>query len=139
MKPPPCTCGHLAPDHTILAGCIETTPGKGYCLCGKYVAALAEPSPAKAHDGVTYDPAVDAVPLNRQQQAVYTLMSDGHWRTLADVAARLEYPEASISARLRDLRKAKWGGHTVERRRQVRLSDYQSRTWEYRLIVVKAA
>jgi hypothetical protein len=40
------------------------------------------------------------------------------------------FPEASISARLRDFRKEQFGKHVVERRRR---SQGQ---WEYRLIVV---
>jgi uncharacterized membrane protein len=39
----------------------------------------------------------------------------GDWWTLAELARATGYPEASISARLRDLRKPKFGGYTVER------------------------
>ncbi len=90
---------------------------------------LPEPPAAIAHDGETYDPKADAAPLNKQQQAVFALMRDGMFRTLADIAAGTGHPEASVSARLRDLRKPKWGGHEVVRRRRG-----GSRTWEYALI-----
>jgi hypothetical protein len=41
---------------------------------------------------------------------------DGKWRTLADISAVTGDPEASVSARLRDLRKVKFGGLSVQRR-----------------------
>jgi len=43
-------------------------------------------------------------------------MSDGQWRTLGELSALTGDPEASISARLRDLRKPRFGGLTVERK-----------------------
>ncbi len=115
----------------------QQCPVGGVChhLCRAHCArngerlSLSEPPAAIAHDGETYDPKVDAVPLNKQQQAVFALMSDGMFRTLADIAAGTGHPEASVSARLRDLRKPKWGGHEVIRRRRG-----DSRTWEYALI-----
>jgi hypothetical protein len=45
-------------------------------------------------------------------------MIDGQWRTLAEISAVIRCPEASVSARLRDLRKNKFGGYLVERRRR---------------------
>lgn len=68
-------------------------------------------------DGATYEPAKDKKRLARQLTLVRTLMSDGNWRSLARIAKALGAPEASVSARLRDLRKAKFGGLNVERRR----------------------
>ena len=44
-------------------------------------------------------------------------MRGGHWWTLRQLVERCGGTEASISARLRDLRKLKHGGHTVERKR----------------------
>jgi hypothetical protein len=53
-------------------------------------------------------------------------MRDGRWYTLAAIAKALGYPEASISARLRDLRKPRFGAHTVNRRYVERgLFEYQ--------------
>lgn len=66
-------------------------------------------------DGETYDHERDGARLNRQAHAVYALMRDQRWRTLAEIAERLGEPEASVSARLRDLRKEKFGGFLVER------------------------
>ena len=68
-------------------------------------------------DGKTYDPVLDKARLSRQLDAVKDLMRDGEWRSLGEIAAATGCPEASVSARLRDLRKLKFGGHIVERRR----------------------
>ena len=43
-------------------------------------------------------------------------MLDGRWRTLGDIATLTGYPEASISAQLRHLRKERFGRHRVEKR-----------------------
>lgn len=67
-------------------------------------------------DGATYDEARDGERLARQMGRVRAVMGDGAWHTLPEIASLTGYPEASISARLRDLRKAKFGGHVVERR-----------------------
>ncbi|MDA8117156.1 MAG: hypothetical protein M0000_07305 [Actinomycetota bacterium] len=55
--------------------------------------------------------------LRQQLARVQQLMSDGRWRTLADISQATSDPEASVSARLRDLRKQEFGGHTVTRRK----------------------
>jgi DNA-binding Lrp family transcriptional regulator len=66
-------------------------------------------------------------------RAVYALMQDGQWRTLAVIAEECKASEASVSARLRDLRKLRYGGYFVERRR------VRSDLWEYRLDITKSA
>lgn len=68
-------------------------------------------------DGVTYDPQLDYLRLNKQSREVFCVMEDGKWRSLSDIAALTGHPEASISARLRDFRKSKFGGHEVQRHR----------------------
>jgi hypothetical protein len=68
-------------------------------------------------DGQTFEQARDGARLSGQLTAVRAIMADGIWRSLPELRARTGYPEASISARLRDLRKPRFGGHTVERRR----------------------
>lgn len=67
-------------------------------------------------DGSTYEHARDSSRLGDQMLAVYVVMADGQWRTLKQLAAEVGAPEASVSARLRDLRKPRFGGHRVERR-----------------------
>lgn len=66
-------------------------------------------------DGDTYDHNRDGDRLSRQLDAVRSLMLDGQWRTLGEITANVGAPQASVSARLRDLRKPKFGGFTVER------------------------
>ncbi len=68
-------------------------------------------------DGDTFDAVQDRDRLGAQLEAVKALMLDGEWRTLSGISSILLYPEASVSARLRDLRKERFGGYTVERRR----------------------
>jgi hypothetical protein len=66
-------------------------------------------------DGATFDSERDGSRLNRQMRDVWAHMSTGKPYTLDELARLTNHPEASISARIRDLRKAKHGGHTVER------------------------
>jgi hypothetical protein len=67
-------------------------------------------------DGATYNQARDGVRLSSQQQRVLTLMMDGTARTLSEIAKITGDPEASISSRLRDLRKPRFGNYTIERK-----------------------
>ena len=83
-------------------------------------------------DGATFEPKLDLGRLGRQMLAVYRIMEDGQWRTLSELAFAAHSPEASVSARLRDLRKARWGSNQVERRRR------SKGTHEYRLVKAKA-
>lgn len=79
-------------------------------------------------DGRTYDPELDSERLSTQLGQVYRLMSDGAWRTLREIAESVGAPEASVSARLRDLRKERFGRQAVERQRMG-----EGGTWRYRL------
>jgi len=68
-------------------------------------------------DGETYDPDLDHARLTGQNQRVFDLMRDGEWRSLDEISRATGDPSASISARLRDLRKPNFGGHSMEGRR----------------------
>lgn len=68
-------------------------------------------------DGRTYSPQLDGPRLSGQLVRVREIMRDGQWRTLARLSALTGASEASVSARLRDLRKARFGRWTVDRRR----------------------
>ena len=57
-----------------------------------------------------------ADPRITQIQRVYECMSDGFWYTLDEIADVTDAPVTSISAQLRNLRKPRYGRHTVERR-----------------------
>jgi len=78
-------------------------------------------------DGATIEPARDHDRLRAQLHRVLNAVSDHEWRTLHQISAITGDPEASVSARLRDLRKDKFGGYTIER-------QYAGEgLWEYRL------
>jgi aromatic ring hydroxylase len=79
---------------------------------GKLSAALVGDS---LFDGSTYDAARDAVRLSRQLQNVKRILSDNRWHTLAEIVQRIGGSEAGISARIRDLRKPKFGNHKIDR------------------------
>jgi hypothetical protein len=89
--------------------------------------AFPSPLPLFAFDGDTYNSKRDHKRLKRQLDSVHELMRDGQWRSLRTIADLCGGSEASISARLRDLRKVKYGGLTVERRHAV------GGIWEYRV------
>lgn len=74
--------------------------------------------PAFNFDGKTFDHELDQARLGDQAQRVFDLMKDGEWRTLAEIEAETGDPQSSISARLRDFRKVKCGGHAVNRKRR---------------------
>lgn len=83
-------------------------------------------------DGKTFSPEFDQERLRGQSLRVFGLMRDGQWRTLEEIHFETGDPTASISARLRDYRKEKFGSHIVERRsRGIR----EHGVFEYRLIV----
>jgi len=67
--------------------------------------------------GITYNAGLDESRLTKQLSRVRSLMSDGAWRTLSEISTITGDPESSVSARLRDLRKEAFGGHSVNRRR----------------------
>ena len=79
-------------------------------------------------DGATYDHERDGSRLTSQLERVRALMSDGEWRDLETIRIRCGGTTASVSARLRDIRKPKFYGATIERR-------YVSYGfWEYRMV-----
>lgn len=68
-------------------------------------------------EGQTFVPALDRRRLGKQHARIVELMRDARWRTLAAIERETRDPQASISARLRDLRKSQYGSWIVERRR----------------------
>ncbi len=65
-----------------------------------------------AFDGVSVLP-IDTPRLAGQLAAVFELMRDGKFRKLSEIAEVVGCLETSASARLRDFRKARNGGHDV--------------------------
>ena len=74
----------------------------------------------------------DRVRLSRQHWRVwhYVLAQKGRWLRLVEIAGALDLPEQSVSARLRDFRKERFGAHTVDRRR-----SREPGVYEYRVTV----
>ncbi|UUZ75438.1 hypothetical protein LP414_27365 [Polaromonas sp. P1(28)-13] len=89
-----------------------------------------------SHRGITFDSSLDEVRLNEQSVRVYRLMRDQDWRSLGEISGETGDPEASISARLRDFRKAEYGGFVMNRRRRV---GAMAGLWEYQLQPAGAA
>jgi len=81
--------------------------------------------------GETYDPEQDGERLYRQIGRVRRLFerNPGKWFTLRELSNFVGAPEASVSARLRDLRKNKFGGFEIEAAR----IQHGSGTWRYRM------
>ncbi len=85
-------------------------------------------SPTFSFDGYTYDPAKDGERLATLQQRVMRTMASGHWYTLRALQAICGGSETSISARIRDCRKSRWGNRVIETRRTA-----EPGVWEYRM------
>ncbi len=98
-------------------------------LPGMFDPPIADVASAR-FDGPVYEPAVDNARLAGQLLRVWTLMQDGQWRTLGEIAAATGDPEGSISAQLRHLRKVRFGAHDVEKRAR---GDRERGLFEYRV------
>lgn len=87
-------------------------------------------------DGITVEKQ-DLPRLTRQFDRVFAYLTTGEWHTLSEIVDAISFPpydrasEAGVSARLRDFRKEKFGGHKVPRRRR------SGGLWEYKLEVKK--
>lgn len=66
--------------------------------------------------GETFDPARDGKRLSKQLDAVRTFMILSDWVTLSEISEATGAPEASCSARLRDLRTPRGGSFIIQRR-----------------------
>ncbi len=66
-------------------------------------------------DGSTYSPQRDRIRLTSQTAKVWAIVRDGNWHTLSEIAHATGASEASVSARLRDLRKERFGAMIVTR------------------------
>ncbi len=88
-------------------------------------------------DGETFDKDLDGPRLTSQLELVKQVASTGAWWTLRHLATLCGGTEASISARLRDLRKEKFGGYVVEKRRIVSGATTSGGLWVYRVLPPK--
>lgn len=85
--------------------------------------------------GGTFDPKLDGGRLKALFDRALALMSDGQWRTLAQVHEQIGGTEASVSARLRDFRKIEFGGYCMESLRDPKQG--RRGLWWYRLLLEK--
>ena len=67
-------------------------------------------------NGSEYNALFDKGRLTGQLHKLFELMKDQTFRTLSEIENETAIPQASISAQLRNLRKDRFGGHTVNRR-----------------------
>jgi hypothetical protein len=93
-------------------------------IASKQIAFFEEPT---YFDGKTYDPALDKDRLKSLLGRVFDFMLDHDWHTLAEIRDNCGGSEASVSARLRDLRKNRFGAYTIFRKRVKR------GLWKYQL------
>lgn len=101
------------------------------CLFSNLPQSLAS-SPVPHFNGPSYDPKFDQARLTGQIRRIYNVMLDEQWWTLAEIAQTTNDPQASISAQLRHLRKPRFGGHTINKRRR---GAPGKGWWEYQLKV----
>ncbi len=84
-------------------------------------------------DGATFVAERDELRLTPQFEAVKSIMLDNNWHTIPELkelltAGGISATEPAISARIRDLRKIRFGGYTVIR-------EYITNgLWQYKLI-----
>ena len=79
----------------------------------------------------------DAHRIKNQRERVIISMQicahSGTWVTLGEISRWIQAPEASVSARLRDLRHARYGGFIVSKQRR---GEPKKGLWEYRIAKV---
>lgn len=83
-------------------------------------------------NGSDYEPINDDARLTGQLLRVFNCMKDGQWRTLSEIEAITNDPQASISAQLRHLKKERFGSHTINKQRR---GDRKQGLFEYSLII----
>ena len=77
--------------------------------------------------GPAYEKKKDGKRIAKQIESIREYMLSSDWKTLVEIEAALGYPQASVSAQLRHLRKARFGGYRVDKQRRT------EGTWEYRV------
>ena len=78
--------------------------------------------------GPDFEFSKDGHRILKQHEIIRDFMLDGKWRTLRELSVNLGYPEASVSAQLRHLRKPRFGCYVVKKRRKT------LGTWEYQVL-----
>lgn len=127
----PCDCRRPIPSAALRDAKAENRELRCIKCDTAFSPSTLEEVPDELFDGKTYDPALDGDRLRRQLGRTWEALRDGEWRSLFELSVKTADPEASISARIRDLRKEKFGSYTVLRRRR----DGRGGLWEYRLVM----
>lgn len=70
--------------------------------------------------------------LTTQYDNIFNYMKDGVYRSLYQISKNLDYPESSVSAQLRHMRKPRFGSHTINRKR---IKTPTGGTYMYQLII----
>lgn len=90
--------------------------------------------------GPAYSPALDHARLAAQIERIRALALRIGWFSLREIKAELErayapavFPESSVSAQLRNLKKAPYR-HVLEKRRRIGVHGPGAGIWEYRLL-----
>ena len=92
---------------------------------GRLSQALLNDTP---FDGSTYVHARDHARLSGQLDLVRQILSDRQWHTLEEIAELVGGSVAGVSARIRDLRKQKFGSHEIDRK------YVSAGLWRYRMV-----
>ena len=79
-------------------------------------------------DGKSYDAGQDGQRLQTLQDRVYAILVRGGWWTLPELSNATGGSQTGVAARVRDLRKPRWGGHQIERQRVA------GGLWQYRMV-----
>ena len=94
---------------------------------------LLGPRPPR-FDGWTYREELDRARLTSALRHILFELLDRRWHMIKELALLAGCSEAGASARLRDLKKPKWGRFPVEKRRLPGLET--SGVWQYRIVTV---
>jgi len=86
---------------------------------------------AKIFDGSDIEPEYDNIRLSKQMARIFNYMKNGQWKTLEEISENTKAPHSSVSAQLRNLRKAEFGSHTIEKQSR---GNRINGLWEYKLI-----
>lgn len=82
-------------------------------------------------NGSSYCPELDHSRLANQHEIIKDIMLDEHWRTLSEIENMTGFPQSSISAQLRHLKKNRFGGFRLEKQRR---GDRSKGLFEYRVL-----
>lgn len=83
-------------------------------------------------DGSDIDSQKDNARLTGQIKVIFDLMKDGKFRTLREIEDLTNFPQSSISAQLRNLRKERFGSFDVEK---ISRGDRENGLFEYRILI----